>query len=254
VSGLHVAVIMDGNGRWAEARGWPRLEGHLHGVEALRRTVEAAPQLGITTLSAYAFSSDNWKRPRSEVSGLFGLFRSYLESEQAALIDEGVRLTVVGRRDRLDGSLVRAIEAAEDATASCRRFDFRLAIDYSARDAITRAALESGLDGPVTRERVAQRVGSGNGCLANVPDVDLLIRTGGEQRLSDFLLWECAYAELCFTPVMWPDFGAANLSCAVEEFRQRDRRFGGVARHAGAALRNLGGTPSGRNSEPPRNK
>ena len=165
-----------------------------------------------------------------------------------------MRLTVIGRRDWLDGSLVRAIEAAEDATASCRRLHFRLAIDYSARDAITRAALDSGLDGPVTRERVAQRVGSGNGCLANVPDVDLLIRTGGEQRLSDFLLWECAYAELCFTPVMWPDFGAANLSCAIEEFRQRDRRFGGVARHAGAALRNLGGTPSGRNSEPPRNK
>ena len=221
---------MDGNGRWAQARGLPRLEGHLVGVEALRRTVEAAPSLGISTLSAYAFSADNWKRPRSEVSALFGLFRSYLEHERATLVDAGVRLSVIGRRDRLDESLVRAIEAVEDATTSCRRLHFRLAIDYSAREAITRAALESGLDGLVTRERVAQRVGSGNGCLADVPDVDLLIRTGGEQRLSDFLLWECAYAELWFTPVMWPDFGAADLDCSVEEFRQRDRRFGGVSR------------------------
>ena len=140
-----------------------------------------------------------------------------------------MRLTVIGRRDRLDGSLVRAIEAAEDATTSCRRLHFRLAIDYSAREAITRAALESGLDGLVTRERVAQRVGSGNGSLANAPDVDLMIRTGGEQRLSDFLLWECAYAELWFTPMMWPDFEGAQLARAVEEFRAADRRFGGVA-------------------------
>jgi undecaprenyl diphosphate synthase len=229
VSGLHVAVIMDGNGRWAQARGLPRARGHVVGVEALRRTVEAAPPLGISTLSAYAFSADNWKRPRSEVSGLFGLFRSYLEREQATMLDAGVRLTVIGRRDRLDGSLVRAIERAEDATTSCRRLHFRLAIDYSAREAITRAALESGLDGLITRERVAQRVGSGNGSLANAPDVDLMIRTGGEQRLSDFLLWECAYAELCFTTVMWPDFGAADLTRAMEDFKQRDRRFGGVA-------------------------
>jgi undecaprenyl diphosphate synthase len=228
VSGLHVAVIMDGNGRWAQARGLPRVEGHLVGVEALRRTVEASPALGISTLSAYAFSADNWKRPRSEVNGLFGLFRSYLEGELAALVDAGVRLTVIGRRDRLEGSLVRAIERAEDATTSCRRLHFRLAIDYSARDAITRAALESGVDGLVTRERVGQRVGSGDGRLANVPDVDLLIRTGGEQRLSDFLLWECAYAELWFTQTMWPDFGATDLARAVEEFKRRDRRFGGV--------------------------
>jgi undecaprenyl diphosphate synthase len=229
VSGLHVAVIMDGNGRWAQARGLPRLEGHLVGVEALRRTVEAAPSFGISTLSAYAFSADNWKRPRSEVSGLFGLFRSYLEREQATLVDAGVRLTVIGRRDRLDESLVQAIAAAEEATTSCRRLHFRLAIDYSAREAITRAALESGLDGLVTRERVAERVGSGDGRLAIAPDVDLMIRTGGEQRLSDFLLWECAYAELWFTQTMWPDFGAADLARSVEEFRLRDRRFGGVA-------------------------
>ncbi len=227
--GLHVAVIMDGNGRWAQARALPRLQGHMVGVEALRRTVEASASLAISTLSAYAFSADNWKRPRSEVSGLFGLFRSYLEREQAALVDAGVRLTVIGRRDRLDGSLVRAIEAVEDATASSRRLHFRLAIDYSARDAITRAALESGVDGLVTRERVAQRVGSGNGSVANAPDVDLLIRTGGEQRLSDFLLWECAYAELLFTHTMWPDFNEVHLARALDEFRRRDRRFGGVA-------------------------
>jgi undecaprenyl diphosphate synthase len=229
VSALHVAVNMDGNGRWAQARGLPRLQGHRVGVEALRRTVEAAPSLGISTLSAYAFSADNWKRPRSEVNGLFGFFRSYLEGELAALVDARVRLTVIGRRDRLDRSLVGAIERAEKATTSCRRLHFRLAIDYSAREAITRAALESGLEGLVTRERVAQRVGSGDGSLANAPDVDLMIRTGGEQRLSDFLLWECAYAELSFTKTMWPDFSATDLARAVAEFTQRDRRFGGVA-------------------------
>lgn len=227
MSGLHVAVIMDGNGRWAQARGLARFEGHVQGAQALRRVVEAAPAHGITTLSAYAFSSDNWKRPRAEVEGLLRLFGTYLANETAAMRQAGIRLSVIGRRDRL-GGLAQAIEAAEDETAAGTRLHLRLAIDYSAREAITRAALESGLDGLITRERVARRVGSGRGLPVGGMDVDLLIRTGGEQRLSDFLLWECAYAELWFTATMWPDFGGVELARAVHEFRSRDRRFGGV--------------------------
>jgi undecaprenyl diphosphate synthase len=229
VSGLHVAVIMDGNGRWAKAHGLPRLEGHLLGVEALRRTVEAAPAHGITTLSAYAFSTDNWKRPRAEVDGLLALFQSYLSRERRALCQADVRLSVIGRRDRVGDALVSDIQATERATASGTRLHLRLAIDYSARDAIVNAAAASSLDGPITRERVGARVASGCGLPAAASEVDLLIRTGGEQRLSDFLLWECAYAELWFTKTMWPDFGAADLARAVEEFKGRDRRFGGVA-------------------------
>ena len=229
MSGLHVAVIMDGNGRWAQAHGLPRFEGHLIGVEALRRTVEAAPACGVTTLSAYAFSADNWKRPRAEVDGLLALFRSYVSRERGALCDAGVRLTVIGRRDRLGNDLAGEMAVTERATACGTRLHLRLAIDYSARDAIVQAAVASSIDGPITRERLAARVGGESGQLAAGPDVDLLIRTGGEQRLSDFLLWECAYAELWFTTVMWPDFGAANLARAIEEFRMRDRRFGGVA-------------------------
>jgi len=225
---LHVAVIMDGNGRWAQARGWPRLEGHLRGTDALRRTVEAAPALDVTWLTAYAFSADNWKRPWSEVGPLFALFRSYLEREIDQLIEAGVRLSVIGRRDRLDAALVRAVECAEDATEQGQRLHLRLAIDYSARDAIVHAAIGSGIDGLITRERIADRVGSGRGREGSVPDVDLLIRTGGEQRLSDFLLWEVAYAELWFTETMWPDFDGRQLARAINEFKTRDRRFGGV--------------------------
>ena len=228
MNGLHVAVIMYGNGRWAAARGMPRLEGHLRGVEALRRAVEAAPAHGITTLSAYAFSADNWKRPRAEVDGLLALFRSYLTRERRALGEAGVRLSVIGRRDRIAGGLVGDIEAAEEATSSGERLHLRLAIDYSARDAIAQAAVSSSIDGPITRERLAARLGSGCGRPAEGPEVDLLIRAGGEQRLSDFLLWECAYAELWFTKVMWPDFDAADLARAVDDFKARDRRFGCV--------------------------
>jgi undecaprenyl diphosphate synthase len=229
MSGLHVAVIMDGNGRWAQAHGLPRLEGHLLGVEALRHTVEAAPAHGVTTLSAYAFSTDNWKRPRTEVDGLLALFQSYLSRERRALCRADVKLSVIGRRDRLGQALVDDIEATEEATASGTRLHLRLAIDYSARDAIVHAAAAGSIDGPITRERLAARVGSGCGRLVDGPDVDLLIRTGGEQRLSDFLLWECAYAELWFTKTLWPDFDGGHLERAVEEFRSRDRRFGGLS-------------------------
>lgn len=201
-SSLHVAIVMDGNGRWAGRRGLPRVAGHRAGAEALRRTVEAAPGLGVGALTVYAFSADNWKRPAAEVAALMRLFAGYLRSEVPRLVENGVRLEVVGRRDRLPVPLVTAIEAAERATTRGARLCLRLAIDYSARWAIEATAL--------------------------LPDVDLLIRTGGEQRLSDFLLWESAYAELYFIDTMWPDFGAPELAAAVAEFHARERRFGGL--------------------------
>ena len=209
---------MDGNGRWATARGMPRVAGHRAGAEALRRTVEAAPDLGIGTLTIYAFSSDNWRRPGEEVSALMRLFRSYLRNEQAKCIENGVRISVIGRRDRLPRMLLPAIESVEAVTARGSVLHLRIAVDYSSRDAILRAAQACG-ESP-TREEFSAALGG--------PDVDLLIRTGGEQRLSDFLLWECAYAELIFTPRMWPDFEAADLAAAVREFRSRERRFGAV--------------------------
>ncbi len=225
---LHVALIMDGNGRWAAARGLPRVTGHERGADALRRAVEAAPALGITTLTAYAFSADNWKRPAAEVAALFELFSSFLDDEVTGLVRAGVRLSIIGRRDRLSQTLCERIASAEDDTAHGERLHLRLAIDYSSRDAIVYAALASMTNGSLTRARIAQRVGSGCGRPMNVGDVDLLIRTGGEQRLSDFLLWECAYAELWFTATPWPDFSAAELERAVQDFRARERRFGAV--------------------------
>jgi undecaprenyl diphosphate synthase len=215
--GIHAAIIMDGNGRWAQERGLPRVAGHRAGADTVRRVVKASPELDITSLTLYAFSSDNWRRPKTEVGTLMSLLARYLRSEADELHASGVRLSIIGRRDRLPASVVEAIEWAEARTSGGRRLHLRVAVDYSARDAILSAAI-SAKDG-MSRESIAQ-------CLA--PDVDLLIRTGGEQRLSDFLLWECAYAELIFTPRMWPDFDAADLRRAVEEFRRRERRFGTV--------------------------
>jgi undecaprenyl diphosphate synthase len=219
---LHAAIIMDGNGRWATARGLPRLAGHRAGAEALRRTVEAAPDFGIGTLTVYAFSSDNWRRPPAEVSALMKLFHAYLRREQARCIEKGVRVSIIGRRDRLPRMLLPVMEGCEKATASGRTLHLRLAVDYSSRDAILHAAAK--LKGRASREDLSHALGG--------QDVDLLIRTGGEQRLSDFLLWECAYAELVFTPVMWPDFSAADLSAAVTEFQTRERRFGELPKAA----------------------
>lgn len=217
-SRLHAAIIMDGNGRWASARGLPRVAGHRAGAEALRRTVEAAPALGIGVLTVYAFSSDNWRRPPTEVSALMKMFHLYLRREQARCIDKGVRVSVIGRRDRLPPLLLPVIEECESATAAGQEVNLRLAVDYSSRDAILAAA--AALKGKPTREKLSAEFGS--------PDVDLLIRTGGEQRLSDFMLWESAYAELIFTPVMWPDFKASHLAAAVDEFHSRERRFGAL--------------------------
>jgi len=223
---LHVAIIMDGNGRWATARGLPRTAGHVRGADAVRRAVEAAPGLGIRTLSLYAFSSDNWRRPRGEVRALLALFAAHLRSEAPTLAARGARLCVIGRRDRLPPTLVRAIAAAEARTAHGRALDLRIAIDYSARDAIVHAAARMG-PAETGRGAFTRRLGQAYG-IADAPDVDLVVRTGGEQRLSDFLLWECAYAELYFTPRAWPDFGAEDLAAAVADYRRRTRRFGGV--------------------------
>jgi len=216
--GLHAAIIMDGNGRWATTRSLPRIAGHRAGAEALRRAVEAAPDLGIGTLTVYAFSSDNWQRPTAEVSALMKMFHSYLRREQADCVKNGVRVSVIGRRDRLPRMLLPVIESTEKATAPGKKLHLRIAVDYSSRSAILKAARK--LKSKATREDFAAALGG--------VDVDLLIRTGGENRLSDFLLWECAYAELVFTPVMWPDFSASDLGAAVAEFHSRERRFGAV--------------------------
>jgi undecaprenyl diphosphate synthase len=219
---LHAAIIMDGNGRWATSRGLPRVAGHKAGAEALRRAVEAAPDLGIGTLTVYAFSSDNWRRPRTEVSALMKLFHMYLRRERARCVENSVRISVIGRRDRLPAMVLPEIESAEEFTSAGTKLHLRLAVDYSSRDAIVLAARQ--LKGQVSRERLSDALDG--------PDVDLLIRTGGEKRLSDFLLWEAAYAELVFTPVMWPDFQASDLAAAVDEFHSRERRFGAVPKAA----------------------
>jgi undecaprenyl diphosphate synthase len=224
-SGLHVAIIMDGNGRWATARGRMRAAGHVAGVAALRRAAEAAPALSIGTLTVYAFSSDNWLRPTAEVAALLRLFQRSLATELERCVTNGVRLSIVGRRDRLPAALVRAIEAAEHETVGGRRLWLRVAIDYSSRDAMLRAAAAWRSTLPPTHEEFVSLMAAADHSRSS-PDVDLLIRTGGEQRLSDFMLWECAYAELYFTPRMWPEMDAAELGRAVSEFRRRDRRFG----------------------------
>jgi undecaprenyl diphosphate synthase len=237
--GIHVGIIMDGNGRWAEARGQRRVAGHREGARAVRRVVEAAPDLGIDTLTLYAFSSDNWQRPPSEVSALMTLFRRHLRTEIAELLDQGVRLTVIGRRDRLPNALLEAIARAEEVTRRGSVLRLRLAVDYSSRDAIVAAARMLARDESAAgahgadREAFATLLGDAVNEGEAVRDLDLLIRTGGEQRLSDFLLWEAAYAELLFTPVMWPDFDSAHLARAVAEYRARDRRFGRVVEQAG---------------------
>ncbi|HUK20672.1 MAG TPA: polyprenyl diphosphate synthase [Gemmatimonadales bacterium] len=203
---IHVAIVMDGNGRWATRRGLPRTAGHRAGAQRVRPIVEASPDMSVGALTLFAFSADNWKRPPTEVSALMRLLARHLRIETPRLQANGVRLEVVGRRDRLPAPLVAAIVAAESATAGGRKLHFRLAIDYSSRESIAAGRL--------------------------LPDVDLLIRTGGEQRLSDFLLWECAYAELYFTERMWPEFGPPDLAQAVAEFQARERRFGAVPKAA----------------------
>ncbi len=209
---LHVAIIMDGNGRWAEARGLPRPAGHQVGADAVRAIVRSAITRGIGALSLYAFSSYNWRRSEAEVAGMMALLRHFLLVEARQLRDANVRISILGRRDRLPLGLVKAIAAAERSTAGCTGLHLRVAIDYSARDAILAAAAA----GP---DAIAAELGT--------EDVDFLIRTGGDQRLSDFMLWECAQAELYFTRVKWPDFGPAEFDTALAEYGSRVRSFGG---------------------------
>ncbi len=238
MSGLHVAIIMDGNGRWARAQGMPRWRGHVAGVDSVRDVVKASPDLGVRVLTLYAFSSDNWKRPPIEVGRLFWLLRNYCLRERDELIENGVRLTAIGRRDRIPASALRALEQLERDTAAGTMLDLRLAIDYSARASIANAA-----------RRIVERVAAGqlsveemtegqidDAITRGVAPPDLLIRTAGEQRLSDFLLWELAYTELHFTATAWPAFRRQHLREAIADFRSRRRRFGGLpdADHAAA--------------------
>lgn len=227
-SSLHAAIIMDGNGRWAERRGLPRTAGHRAGAKAVERIVEAAPAAGISTLTLYAFSSDNWTRPMPEVAALMRLFRSYLKSRRERALKNGVAVEVIGRRDRLPVSVLREIAETEAATAGGTLLRLRIAVDYSARDAILRAALLAAQVPDLDRDRFARLLAQVDHGRPDVTPVDLLIRTGGEQRLSDFQLWESAYAELFFSEAMWPDFGRADLEQCVARFRSRERRFGGL--------------------------
>ncbi|HEV2493583.1 MAG TPA: polyprenyl diphosphate synthase [Terriglobia bacterium] len=248
-SGLHVAIIMDGNGRWATERGLPRMAGHQAGSAAVRRVLEAAPRLGIDPLTLYAFSSDNWERPPHEVAALMQTFDEFLCAEKAKCGENGIRISVIGRRDRLPLPLREAMEGTELATARGRRMHLRLAIDYSGREAIVQAARR--FNGwPEPRKEFSRLLAEVTCAVEPAPDVDLLIRTGGEQRLSDLPLWEIAYAELLFIPRMWPDFDAADLETAIKEFRARDRRFGRLpeAPEAEAVLPNNSGHAAERDS------
>lgn len=228
---------MDGNGRWAVQRGKTRTAGHIAGGKTVRRVVEHARRLGIEYLTLYAFSSDNWNRPAEEVQALMQLFRRHLAGETPHCVENDIRLRVIGRRDRLSAVIRRAITAAEAETKDGSAMEIRLAVDYSARDTILGAAsrvAQHGHGEPVTREVFAKAMARAMHDSGEAGDVDLLIRTGGEQRLSDFLLWECSYAELVFSRRLWPDFSTADFDAALEEYRARDRRFGGLSLAVGS--------------------
>ena len=223
----HVAIIMDGNGRWAKKRFLPRIAGHRAGVDAVRRAVKTAPKLGIEVLTLYAFSSENWKRPADEVSDLMGLLKHYLQSEIDELHENGIRLCFIGDHKRLNRDVVDLLETSAARTAGNTRMTLVLALNYGSHDEITRAVRRLVADGvpvdAVTPEAIAQRLDT-----ADLPPPDLIIRTSGEQRLSNFLMWQAAYAELAFTDELWPDFNEASLQRAVDIFAQRERRYGGL--------------------------
>ena len=226
---------MDGNGRWAVKQGLTRYHGHRAGAKAVRSCVKSAPDLGVNVLTLYAFSSDNWKRPQHEIKLLFRLFERYLQNEIAECIANGVRLQIIGRRDRLGNALLNSITSAENATRSCTELLLRVAIDYSARHAIFEAAeiLRKNQDrcasGPDYQRKFSRLVTQQPEDITSLQEVDLIIRTGGEKRLSDFLLWEGAYAELFFTDVMWPDFRSDHLEAAINDYHRRERRYGCVS-------------------------
>jgi undecaprenyl diphosphate synthase len=227
----HVALIMDGNGRWAQARGLPRAMGHREGVQALKRTVQSAPDFGIQCLTVFGFSTENWRRPAEEVSDLMGLVRSYVASDLSRLEREGVKVRVLGRRTGLPADIAAIVERAERTTAHNSRFLLQVAFNYGGRADIVDAAqnyvdrlLAGQATGPLNEESLGAGLSTAGG-----PPVDLIVRTSGEQRLSNFLLWEAAYAELVYQDVLWPDYGPEALGAAVDQFRSRDRRFGAIA-------------------------
>jgi len=230
--GRHVAIIMDGNGRWAQRRGLPRLAGHRAGLEAVRRVVEMCPDFGIGTLTLFAFSTENWRRPPDEVRGLMALFRRYLRKEAAELAEKGVRVRFIGDRTRLDLDIQQMMAGVEAHTAGCDRYDLVLAVNYGGRAEIAAAAqalaceVAAGLRRPesVDEAAIAARLQ-----IADLPEPDLVIRTSGEQRISNFLLWQCAYSEFVFVDEFWPDFDRDALERAMRAFGARERRFGAVA-------------------------
>ncbi len=226
---VHIAIIMDGNGRWAKARGLPRVAGHQRGAEAARAAVRACAEYGVKYLTLYAFSSENWKRPAAEVDDLMGLLRFYLKREIGDLATQGVRLRFIGVRERLAPDIVAEIESAEHATAHNDGLTLVVALNYGSHDEIVRAARSLAVDtrdGRIAAEDIDEQMFARRLQTDGIPDPDLLIRTSGEQRLSNFLLWQAAYAELVFVDTNWPDFGRESLEAAIREFNRRDRRYG----------------------------
>ncbi len=231
---LHVGIIMDGNGRWAAERGLPRFEGHRRGMEAVRAAVRAAPELGVDYLTLFSFSSENWARPRAEVQALFTLLRFFVRSDLADLHRRQAKITVIGSREGVPADICALLDEAERLTADNTGLRFQVAFNYGGRDEIARAVrriLEEGVAGPadITPELISQHLDT-----AGIPDPDLIIRTSGELRLSNFLLWQSAYSELVFLPIYWPDFDRRAFEQALEDFRSRKRRYGGLAASAGA--------------------
>lgn len=230
-SPFHVAIIMDGNGRWARARGLPRTAGHRQGAEAVRSVVEASPGLGVTHLTLFGFSSENWKRPQGEVGDLLGLLRLYLNNEVRNLEKNNVRLRIIGRRDRFSPDLQALFGDAEARTSTNTGLHLTLALNYGARQEMVdtvRTLARAVAEGRLDPETIDEATVSGALLTHDLPDPDVLIRTSGEQRVSNFLLWQMAYAELIFSPVLWPDFNGKELAAAVEDFQARERRFGGL--------------------------
>ncbi len=232
----HIAIIMDGNGRWAKARNLPRAVGHERGVEALRRTVEAAQEVGLKNLTVYSFSTENWRRPVSEVNALFGLLKAYVKRDLNRLTDEGVRVRILGTRKGLPDDIRDLVERAETRTAANSKFNLCIAFNYGGREEIVRAvqqAAQSITEGGLNPADLCEDTFGALLDTSEVPDPDIVIRTSGEYRLSNFLIWQAAYAELVFMDVLWPDFGKEHLVEAIETFQKRERRFGGLA--SGAA-------------------
>jgi len=233
----HVAIIMDGNGRWASARGMPRVEGHRRGVEAVRRTIRAAGEIGIKVITIFSFSAENWSRPANEVGELMGLLRRFIRNDLAELHESGVRVRIVGEREGLEPDIVRLLTDAEELTKDNKNLTLVVAFNYGARQEIVRAARRAAqavAEGRLKPEDITPDSFAGFLDAPDIPDPDLIIRTSGEQRLSNFLLWQSAYSELVFVPTYWPDFDRAALEAAIDSFRQRERRFGGLVARTGS--------------------